>query len=248
MKDRNGFLDAPVALGTFLSLGSPVVAEVAAEFPFNWFLLDMEHGSGSEEQVFEAIRAMAASSAHVIVRVPGLLPDVIGRVLDRGADGIMLPHVSNAKQAEACVQAMRYVPRGTRGFSSSVRAYGYGLRVPSDLNQVNPIFIAQIEDVAGVKSAHEIAAVDGVDVLFVGPADLRLTLNQQVGDQQLSYEDSLAIVAEAARAHGKKAGILMRDMGDFDHLKNRGYRCIAVDSDLAILRRGYQEILKRLKE
>lgn len=249
MKDREEFLNTPTALGTWLSSGSPVVSEVAAQFSFDWFLLDMEHGNGSEEQLLEAIRAMASSPARLIVRVPGLLPDMIGRVLDRGADGIMLPHVTSAQQAKDCVQAMRYLPNGRRGFSSSVRAYKYGLQVPKDPSEVRPIFMAQIEDAAGVRASKEIAAVDGVDVLFVGPADLKLALSHQPTNKNaLDYERSLAIVSKSAKQHTKRAGILMRNIADFDHLKELEYRFIAVDSDLGILKRGYQQLLKQLKD
>jgi|SRR5690606_6322781 len=249
MKNRNEFLNAPVALGTWLSSGSPVVSEIAAQFSFDWFLLDMEHGNGSEEQLLEALRAMSNSPARLIVRVPGLLPDMIGRVLDRGADGIMLPHVSDVRQAEDCVKAMRYLPHGTRGFSSSVRAYNYGLRVPADPSAVRPIFMAQIEDAEGVRCAKDIASVDGVDVLFVGPADLRLALSHQPDDARaLTYESALVSVSESARQYGKKAGILMRNMDEFEHLKRLEYSCIAVDSDLGIIKKGYQHILEQLKK
>jgi len=236
-------------LGTWLSSGSPVVAEVAAQFSFDWFLLDMEHGSGSEEQLLETLRAMSGTSARLIVRVPGLLPEMIGRVLDRGADGIMLPHVSNARQAEDCVKAMRYPPYGARGYSSSIRAYNYGLDVPQDPSAVKPFFMAQIEDAEGVENAKEIAAVDGVDILFVGPADLKLALSNQPADGNgMDYDNALLAVAESVRRHGKNAGILMRNRNDFEYLKNMGYSCIAVDSDLGILKKGYQSLVEWSKQ
>lgn len=249
MKNREEFLNAPVALGTWLSSGSSVVSEVAAQFSFDWFLLDLEHGSGSEAQLLDTLRAMSGSPARLIVRVPDLLPDMIGRVLDRGADGIMLPHVTCAQQAEDCVKAMRYLPYGTRGFSSSVRAYNYGLQVPQDPSAVKPVCMAQIEDAEGVRNAKEIAAVEGVDILFVGPADLKLALSHQSADDEpLSYEGALRRVSESAKQSGKKAGILMRNIDDFDHLKKLDYSCIAVDSDLGILKRGYREVLDQLKK
>lgn len=248
MKDKREFLDESIILGTWLSSGSPIVSEVAAQFSFNWFLLDMEHGSGSEEQLMETLRAMSGTPARLIVRVPGFLPEVIGRVLDRGADGIMLPHVTDAQQAEDCVKAMYYPPFGTRGYSSSVRAYNYGLQVPRDISAVKPIFMAQIEDGSGVRGAEEIAAVPGVDVLFVGPNDLKLALSHQPTSETLSYEDALKKVSESAKKSGKKAGLLMRRIDDFDQLKKLGYSCIAVDSDLGILKRGYQDLLEQLKK
>ena len=248
MSDKEDFLKRPLSLGTWLSTGSPVVAEIAGQFSFDWFLLDLEHGGGAEAQLTETLRAMSGCAAKLIVRVPYLLPDMIGRVLDRGADGIMLPHVTDAQQARECAKAMRYLPHGTRGYSSSVRAYNYGLRVPLDPTEVKPIFMAQIEDAEGVRNAKEIAAVDGVDVLFVGPADLKLALRHQPTENEaLTYEDALTTVSESAKAHGKKSGILMRSIGDFEQLKKSGYSCIAVDSDMGILKRGYQQLLEQLR-
>ena len=248
MKNREEFLDEGLRLGTWLSSGAPVVSEMAAQFSFDWFLLDLEHGSGSEEQLLQSLRAMSESPARLIVRVPGFLPEMIGRVLDWGADGIMLPHVSSAQQAIDCVAAMRYPPVGWRGYSSTVRAYRYGLDSPENPQEVKPLCFAQIEDVEGVRNVHDIAAVDGVDVLFVGPADLKLALNHQPPEHAIDFEEALRQVAAAAKVYGKKAGILLRDRHDFVNLLSIGYSCIAIDSDLGILRKGYQGLMAWYKQ
>src|SRR5690606_29206354 len=146
-----------------------------------------------------------------IVRVPSIDPVLIGKVLDEGADGIMLPHATSAEHVKACVAAMYYSPKGRRGFSSSTRQYNYGMNVPADVTAANkPLLFAQIEDVEGVHNANEIAAVAEVDVLFVGPADLKLALKHNAA-ADLSFETSLEMVAAAAAANNKKAGILVRD-------------------------------------
>ena len=113
--------------GTWLSSGSPVVTELAADSGFDWLLLDLEHGCGSEAALLPQLQAMRGSGAAAIVRVGAPHADLIARVLDLGADGIMVPHISTVSEAEACVRAMHYPPRGLRGVSRSVRAHGYGL-------------------------------------------------------------------------------------------------------------------------
>lgn len=241
MKDRDKFLDEEIKLGTWLSTGSSVIAELASQFSFDWFLLDLEHGSFSESQLMSQMRSI--TNAHIIVRVPDLTPSLISRVLDWGADGIMLPHVSSPQQARDCVSAMRYPPFGNRGYSSTVRAYQYGLEAPSNPSEVKPICIVQIEDRQGVLKANEIASVEGVDMLFVGPADLKLDLSYQSSNSPLEFNDALLIVAEAAKDHRKRSGILLREKSLYLDLKNIGYTCLAVDSDLGLLRKGYTELI-----
>lgn len=248
MMRKSDFLNNSVNIGTWISTGSPVVSDLASCFSFDWLLLDLEHGSAPESQLPEIIRTIRNERVRIIVRVPDLNAATIARVLDWGADGIMLPHVSSAKEAQECVAAMRYSPFGKRGYSSTVRAYQYGLKPPVDPNIVETLFFAQIENYDGVRNVEEIAAVDGVDVLFVGPADLKLALKHQNGDQHIGFDDALKQVAEAALKHGKKAGILLRERSAYSDLRALGYDNIAIDSDLGILRKGYGEIIERFKE
>jgi 2-dehydro-3-deoxyglucarate aldolase/4-hydroxy-2-oxoheptanedioate aldolase len=109
--------------------------------------------------------------------------------------------------------------------------------------QAQPIFMAQIESVAAVKQAEAIAAVDGVDTLFVGPADLNFDI--KANNDTLTFNDALQMVATVAKKNGKQAGILNRDEADVETLHAQGYGVQAIDSDLAILRARYQELVKR---
>lgn len=228
--------------GTWLSSGSPVVAELAAHCGFDWLLLDMEHGCLPEAELLANLRAAGGHGVAVIVRVPTHEAGLIGRALDWGADGIMVPHVETAEAADALVRTMRYPPRGGRGYSRSVRAYGYGLHAPE--SRPEPLFFAQIESAEGIANVEAIVAVDGVDVLFVGPADLKLSLS--VTPAAPGYDDALASVLHAATAHGRHAGILIRDHADTEKLLAQGFTKVAVDSDLAILRNGFTSVRSRL--
>ncbi len=230
-------------LGTWLSIGSPVIAELAAESGFDWLLFDLEHGCGSEAALLGQLQALRGSNAAAIVRVGAPHADLIGRVLDWGADGIMIPHVSTVAEAEACVRALRYPPHGTRGFSRSVRAYGYGLHPPDAASLPQPVLFTQIENIEAVENARAIAAVDGVDVLFVGPADLQFDLRARAPSATRDFAGCLQHVAQAAAEAGKACGILVRDRAELPRLRELGFTHLAIDSDLGVLRAGYQRIV-----
>lgn len=231
-------------LGTWLSIGAPVVAELAAECGFHWLLIDLEHGCATDAAVLPQLQAVRGTDTAVIVRVGAPHPDLIARVLDWGAHGIMVPHISSPEEAEACVQAMHYPPRGRRGVARTTRAGGYGLRPPGPpgSNPV-PLFMAQIENIEGVARAAEIAAIDGVDTLFVGPADLQFDLQARPALARRSFQECVASVATAAASTGKASGILLRDPATIAPHQALGFTHIAIDSDLSILRAGYQRLV-----
>jgi 2-keto-3-deoxy-L-rhamnonate aldolase RhmA len=238
-------LRSQLGIGTWLSIGSPVIAELASACGFDWLLLDLEHGSFSESVVLSCLQAADRGDVKTIVRVGSLDTALIARVLDWGASGIMLPHVSDPGQAINCVRAMRYPPYGTRGFSGSARSFTYGLRAPKDMSQWEaPLFLAQIEDDEGVRNSDAIAAVEGVDMLFVGPADLRLDLSFRYTQPELAYEEALATVNQSARTHKKQTGILVRNPQDIEALQGQGFTCLALGSDLSYLREGFTGSLK----
>ena len=235
-------------LGTWLSMGSPIIAELCASIGFDWLLLDLEHGCATEACVLPILQATHGRGADVIVRVGSADATLIARVLDWGAAGIMVPHLSTPEQAKACVAAMRYPPDGVRGYSRSVRAFGYGLRPPADVSKAEPpILLAQIEDREGVVHAEAIARVDGVDALFVGPSDLKLSLSVGTESGEDGFEEALSTVVETARGAGKSSGILIRNVDTLAETVQRGFSCVAVDSDLGVVRTGYCVIMQAIR-
>lgn len=229
-------------LGTFLSLGSPTVAEVCGRYPFDWILIDCEHGAGaSEDALFRTLQAMGPTKAKKIVRLGSPEHAQIQHALDWGADGLMIPHVDTPDIARKALDSMLYPPKGRRGYSRSVRAFGYGAALPE--NPPKPILFVQIETLEAVENVAAIATVDGVDVLFVGPADLGFDLKAR--GASVTLDDCLPKVAAAAKAAGKFAGILTRDDADVQKRLALGYTHQAVDSDLGILRRRWKELTDR---
>jgi 2-dehydro-3-deoxyglucarate aldolase/4-hydroxy-2-oxoheptanedioate aldolase len=245
MKTPASLLKKKPRIGTWLSIGSPVIAELAALSAFDWLLFDLEHGSGSEVALLPQLQAIRGTGAAGIVRVGAPHPDLIARVLDWGAQGIMVPHVSSVAEAEHIVQAAHYPPCGRRGYSRTVRAHEYGLRSPEE--SPAPLIMAQIESIEGVKHAVEIAQVKGVDVLFVGPADLQHDLTQRAAAAPGDFAECVNLVAAAAKGAGKETGILIRDAAEVPHYLGLGFSQIAIDSDLSILRKSWQQTLSRFR-
>jgi 2-keto-3-deoxy-L-rhamnonate aldolase RhmA len=227
-------------LGTWLSLGSPTVAELAAESGFDWLLFDLEHGCATDAAIPDQLRALRGTNAKAIVRVGAPHIDLIGRVLDWGADGIMVPRVCTVDDAEKIVQAAHYAPRGRRGVARTVRAVGYGRRLPDQQQMPKPLILAQIETVESVDNSAAIAAVDGIDVLFIGPADLGYDLLAQRADR--TYSDCVTKVARAALAAGKQCGVLLRRTDDIAPMREMGLTWVAIDSDIGILREKYTRL------
>ncbi|MET0531248.1 MAG: aldolase/citrate lyase family protein [Microvirga sp.] len=171
---RRRVLDGDTLGGAWLSLGSSASAEMASRAAFDWILFDLEHGFGTENDLLHQIQAIEASPAVGFVRMPGIDAAAFKRVLDLGPAGLMIPNVSTVEDAERFVRFARIPPLGVRGAAQSTRASGYGLAYESYIAEANAnlLLIAQIESRVGVENAEAIAAIDGVDVLFVGPLDL----------------------------------------------------------------------------
>jgi 2-keto-3-deoxy-L-rhamnonate aldolase RhmA len=235
-------MSTKLSIGTWLSIGSPVIAELAALSGFDWVLMDLEHGSGVEATVPEQLRGLRGTKTKGIVRVGTPHTDLIARVLDWGADGIMVPHVNSAEEAEAIVRSAHYPPRGRRGYSRTVRVHDYGLRAPETTPV--PLIMAQIETHQAVQASAQIAAVDGIDVLFVGPADLQHDLKHRLPQAVENFESCLAHVVAAAQNAGKSAGMLVREPTDLPKRADQGFLQLAVQSDLSLLRDAYRALLR----
>jgi len=229
-----------VSRGTFLSLGSPWIADLAARAGFDWVLLDLEHGLYTEATLQASLLALRAVSTLAIVRVPSWKEaHQIARVLDQGADGVMIPQIRTAAQARRAIAAARHLPAGTRGFSRSVPAFGYGL----ERAERRPVVMLQVETPEAVTAADALAALEGADALFVGPADLRRALEHAPAAFP-GYGEILGRIAGAAARHGKQAGILVRDPAELSGLRALGYELLALHSDTGILREGFADALK----
>lgn len=244
MKKRELFKSKSLYTGTWISVGSPVITELACCYPFDWILIDYEHGNSTEFNLPEMLRASTSETISTIVRVANLEINKISRILDWGADGVMMPRIESAEEAVKCISAMRYTPYGNRGYSSSVRAFRYGTEDKKYVIDEIPFFFAQIETFRGVRNIDEIAKVDGVDTLFIGPSDLKLDLKNNPDADNYSFELAIQRVVDAARVNNKKVGIFLRNYDQISHFKSIGFDCFAFNSDIGILRDGYTNTIK----
>jgi len=201
--------DASV-VGNWLSLPEPAIAELFASMPFDFVIIDMEHTAITLEQVTEAVRAIDAADGEVgsIVRLPGHDADLIDRVLDVGVDGLMLPMVETAAEAASIVESCRYPPAGTRGVGPGRGAtYGLDLQETIETDDDSFAITVQIESPEAVDNAREIAAVDGIDALFVGPGDLSMLLGS-FGEIDDRLHDRIDAVIEGAADAGTPVGTI----------------------------------------
>jgi 2-dehydro-3-deoxyglucarate aldolase/4-hydroxy-2-oxoheptanedioate aldolase len=228
--------DGQPTLGTFLGMATPISAEVCAAAGVDWVLLDLEHGAGGEEQVRDVVPAAGSYGVPTLVRVEAAERIRIGRVLDAGAAGIMLPRLTSAAEVAAAVTHLHYPPRGDRGVATYNRACRYGLD-PEALDRADgeALSVVQIESAAAVEAADDIAALDGVDVLFIGPRDLSHDLGVPGDITAPAYTQALDTVLAAARRHGKVAGMLVgHGAAAADRLAG-GWSFLAIGSDSTLL-------------
>ena len=223
-------------LGTFVGAASPVTAEACAAAGVDWLVLDLEHGSGGEEQVRDVVPAAGAYGVPTVVRVESAARIRIGRVLDLGAAGVMLPRMDSAAEVAEAVRHLRYPPAGDRGVATYNRACRFALD-PGALARAGDevLGVVQIESPSAVEQVEQIAAIDGVDVLFVGPQDLSFNLGVPFELGSPTYLAALQRVRGAAERHGKACGLLVGDGATAAARHAEGWRFVAVGSDATLL-------------
>jgi len=227
-------------LGTFVGAASPVTAEACAAAGVDWLVLDLEHGSGGEEQVRDLVPAAGAYGVATVVRVESGARIRIGRVLDQGAAGVMLPRMDTAEEVGEAVRHLRYPPHGDRGVATYNRACRFGLD-PGALGRASSevLGVVQTESAPAVEQVEAIAALDGVDVLFVGPQDLSYNLSYNLGVpgdlRAPTYLAAVERVRTAAERHGKACGLLVGDGAAAAARQAEGWRFVAIGSDATLL-------------
>lgn len=225
-----------VAVGYWLTLPCPSVAEILGALPLDWLLVDVEHSPIGWETCEDMLRALRGTSVVPLVRVPSGDAPVLKRALDRGPLGVVVPLVSSAEEARQVVAACRYPPQGIRGVAGT-RASGYGATLPEYFSTWNQevLVACQVETVQAVDRVDEIAAVDGVDVLFVGPNDLSANLQRWRDVEWEGFRQAVDRVLTAARRHGKAAGVMCTGPEDALVRVDQGFRFIALGSDARLL-------------
>ncbi len=246
---RDRVLGGETLLGLFLDLNSPTSAELCAAAGYDWLLVDLEHGATTEADLLGMLHAVEVGGSTPIVRPQSGERLRIGRALDAGARGIMVPRLDSAEEAREAVTFLRYPPDGIRGVATRVRGAGLGTVAHPDVHRLNQrvVGIVQIESTGGLADADMIAAIDGVDVLFVGPADLSHSLRIPGQFQHADYLAALERVVAACRAHGKAAGILVYDTSVVPRHLELGFTFVGIGADAAFVAEGAKRSLAAIR-
>ena len=229
----------PVSVGSWLSLGSPYVAEIMAKSGFEWLVIDMEHSAANAlPQVQRLIQVIDLAGCKPLPRVPANDPTVIKQVMDAGAHGVIVPMVNTREEAEAAVAAVQYPPGGTRGVGLW-RAQGYG-RAFEEYRvwlERESLVIVQIEHIRAVENLADILAVDGVNGFIIGPYDLSASLGVPGDFEQPQMQEAVLQVETIARQTKKLAGfhIVRPDLDQLRDKIHRGYNFIAYGVDFTFL-------------
>jgi 4-hydroxy-2-oxoheptanedioate aldolase len=234
---KKALADGKTVIGCWMSLGEGYTAEIMGRAGFDWLLIDGEHSPNDIRSIRDQVVALASSDSHTVVRVPIGETWIIKQVLDLGVQTVLVPVVETAEQARALVSACRYPPGGTRGVGYSVsRAGGFGQFEnygPTADDQI--CLLVQVESEAGLDNLDDILAVEGVDGVFIGPADLSASLGYLGQSMHPEMQKTILGAIRRISEHGKAAGILTTDDGMIRASLEAGARFVAVAMDIALL-------------
>lgn len=235
-------------IGLWVGLTSAYAAEVVAGAGFDWLLVDTEHAPNDLMTVVGQLQAIAGHGTPGLVRVDWNDAVKVKRLLDAGAQGILFPMIGDPDQAAQAVAACRYPPRGIRGVGGTTRANNFG-RVPDYFERVEDetAILVQVESRAAVEGAAAIAAVDGVDGIFFGPADIGADMGILGRPLDDRVWDVIMPVAKALIADGVPVGTVVGDVGFARNLVNEGFTFVACGADVGILARGADAALKAMR-
>ncbi len=226
-------------LGLWSMTRDPAVSEMLAGCGFDWITIDCEHTPNDIDRVLSMLQAMAPYPTEAVVRVTQLDPAEIKRILDIGARNIVVPYVQSVEEAELAAASVAYPPQGIRGVAGATRASLFGTAPDYTKRAREGIcLVIQIETRAGLDLIEEIAAVDGIDGMFIGPADLAASLGHPGDIKHPEVEAAILDAIARIRAAGKAAGFLSADQELLDKVVAAGGTMMGIDIDMTLLRRS----------
>jgi 4-hydroxy-2-oxoheptanedioate aldolase len=250
--NRNAFKHAlsqgRLQIGLWSSLCSNMAAEIISDSGFDWILLDTEHSPNEIPVLMTQMQAMERGTATPVVRAAWNDAVLLKRILDVGAQSVLIPFVQNAEEARRAVAATRYPPQGIRGTAGSARGSRYG-RVKDYLKKANGeiCVLVQAETREALGQLEAIAKVDGIDGVFIGPSDLAASMGH-IGE--LTHPEVQKAIEDAGRrlkALGKPAGILTLNEDEARRYISWGYTFVAVGADVGLLARSADALAKKFK-
>jgi 4-hydroxy-2-oxoheptanedioate aldolase len=245
---KEGLKAGKAQIGLWSSLSSNYTVEVIAGAGFDWILLDMEHSPNDLESLLAQLQAAAPYPTHPVVRVPWNDMVTIKRVLDVGAQSLLVPYVSTAAEARAAVSHTRYPPAGARGVAGTTRATRFG-RIKDYARRAHEeiCLLVQVETQAALDNIEAICAVEGIDGVFIGPADLHASLGYPGEIANAAVKPRIDDAIRRIRRAGKAPGILTPSEPDARHWLECGALFVAVGADVGILARGAEALAAKFK-
>lgn len=245
---KRAILAGKPQLGIWSALCSNIVADILSTTDFDWALIDMEHSPNEMPNVLSQLQAYRNGAVSPVVRPPWNEPLSVKRLLDLGATSLLFPMIQNADEAKAAVRACRYPPRGIRGVSLSQRANRYGAVTDYiDKSEDELAILVQIETLSAMEKIDEITAVDGVDGVFFGPADLSadMGLLGQPGHEKVA--EAIRKGAARVRAGGKPTGILVGDPKAAAAWVKEGITFVACGTDINLVAKGARSLRETVR-
>ncbi len=235
-------------VGTWIMSASPLVAEATGHAGFDWAVVDMEHSPLDMMDVLQMLQALSSTKMVPIVRVAWNDPVLVKRVLDAGATTVMFPFVQTAEEAARAVAATRYPPQGIRGMAGMSRASRFGTQ-PNYLTSANKQMgvIVQLETAHAIERIDAIADVDGVDGLFIGPADLSASMGYVGQLTHPAVMDRMAQAVLRCKAAAKPVGTIGGDPESVAQYRAAGFDYVAVGSDLGLFMQGARSAIAALR-
>ncbi len=247
-KFKRGLEAGTPQIGLWISLCSGFATDAVADVGFDWLLMDMEHAPNDLATVLQQFQAAQAYDTTALVRPMWNDTVMVKRLMDLGAPGVLFPMVQTVAEAEAAVAACRYPPKGVRGVSLTQRGNRFG-RDKGYIDEVDrqTCVLVQVETIEAMGRVEEIAAVDGVDGVFFGPADIAASMGKmgQILDDELW--DQIFATAAKVQAMGKPVGTLVGTPDLTKHVLDAGFLFVAVGSDLGLLARGAERLLTSVR-
>jgi len=235
--------DRDICLGAWLTMQSPQIAEVMASCGFDWLCVDIEHTPLDESDTLLAFMAAERHGAAPVARLPSADPFLARRLLDAGAQGLIVPVVEDSRRFSEFADHCLYPPKGRRGMGLS-RANLWGDRFDEYTGDFEPVLVAQVETRKGVANIDEIAALEAVDAVFLGPYDLSADLGQPGNFETEAFADAIDSVRSACEREGKAAGYhqVAPDMAALRERIAEGYRLLAYATDVVAMRQAFTGI------
>lgn len=235
--------------GLWLTSGSAVLAEIAGQAGFDWCLIDGEHGPNTLTEMLPQLQALALTGTPAVIRIANAEVWMVKQVLDVGCQNVLVPMVDDAAKAREMAEAMRYPPDGIRGMGAVLaRASGFGAIAdyPHAAN-VQMCLLVQAESAKAVENIDAIAAVDGVDGVFVGPADLSADMGYPGQPDHPEVEKAIDHLIARIVAAGKIAGIITFDQSRYAEYAQKGVRFLGVGGDLALLNGALSSLADKVR-